>query len=207
MDFNELVFARRSVRSFTQERISQSVIENLLRAGLAAPSPNDSTPWMISVITNGETIQRMREAVENKLEQMFAAAGQKNRQTLETIKVFSTVFADAPLVLAVFSRPYEAPVYELLSDSGYSAEQINEMRRYPDIQATGALVQNILLAATNEGLGSCWVSGALVARNELETIIGEPGMHLVTMIALGFPEGKATPKKPLDLEPYVKYIS
>jgi hypothetical protein len=34
-----------------------------------------------------------------------------------------------------------------------------------------------------------------------------PGMRLVTMIALGFPESKANPKKPLDLEPYVKYIS
>jgi hypothetical protein len=32
-------------------------------------------------------------------------------------------------------------------------------------------------------------------------------MRLVTMIALGFPESKANPKKPLDLEPYVKYIS
>ena len=73
MDFNELVFARRSVRSFTREPISQSVIENLLRAGLAAPSPNDSTPWMIGIITNGETIQRMREAMASRMAAVYSS--------------------------------------------------------------------------------------------------------------------------------------
>jgi nitroreductase len=206
MEFNELVFARRTVRRFSQEPVRQVALEKILKAGLAAPSPNNSTPWSISVVTNGEVIQKMRHAVNERLDLMFAAVKPDHKAVLDKVKVFSTVFANAPVVLAIFSRPYHAPVHDLLADTDISPEQISELRRHPELQATGALVQNILLAAAEEGLGSCWISGALVARRELESILSAKDMHLETLVALGHQESQPHPKEPLDLELYVNYI-
>lgn len=206
MEFSELVYARRTVRRFTQEPVRQAVLEKILKAGLAAPSPNNATPWSISVITNGEVIQKMRHAVTDRLDLMFSGINSDHKATLDKVKVFSTVFANAPVVLAIFSRAYQAPIHELLADTDISPEQISDLRRHPELQATGAMVQNMLLAATEEGLGSCWISGALVARRELEAILGAKDMHLETLVALGHREAQPHPKEPLDLELYVNYI-
>ena len=206
MEFSELVYARRTVRRFTQEPIHQAALEKILKAGLAAPSPNNSTPWQISVVTNGEVIQKMRHAVNDRLDLMFSTIKPDHKPVFEKVKVFSTVFANAPVVLAIFSRPYQAPIHELIVDTDISPDQVSELRRHPELQATGALVQNMLLAATEEGLGSCWISGALVARRELEAILGTKDMHLETLVALGHRDAQPHPKEPLDLELYVNYI-
>ncbi|MDN5278860.1 MAG: hypothetical protein PWR01_2825 [Clostridiales bacterium] len=206
MEFSDLVFARRTVRRFTPEPIRQATLEKILRAGLAAPSPNNSVPWSISVVTNGETIQKMREAVHEKLDLMFPNVSADNKPTLDKVKIFSSIFANAPVVLAIFSKTYRAPIHELLSEAEISSEQISKWRRYPELQATGALVQNMLLAATDEGLGSCWISGALVARKELEEILGAGDMRLETLVALGHQDAQPHPKEPLDLEYFVNYI-
>ncbi len=206
MEFSELVFARRTVRRFTQEPVRQTTLETILQAGLAAPSPNNSSPWSISVVTNGEVIQKMRKAVENKLDIMFPDVTPDKKPVLDKVKLFSTIFANAPVVLAVFSRPYTAPIFELCDHSQNPSEQVSIWRCYPELQATGALVQNMLLAATEEGLGSCWISGALVARSELEAILGAKGMHLETLVAIGHQDAPPHPREPLDLESFVNYI-
>ncbi|MGM0598965.1 MAG: nitroreductase family protein [Candidatus Rifleibacteriota bacterium] len=206
MEFSELVFARRTVRRFTPEPIRQAVLEKILKAGLAAPSPNNSSPWVISVVTNGEVIQKMKAAVNEKLDLMFSKISPDNKSTLEKVKIFSTIFANAPVVLAVFSKSYHAPIHDLLKEGDVTPDQINKWRRYPELQATGALVQNMLLAATEEGLGSCWISGALIARKELEEILDAKDLHLETMVALGHQDSQPHPKEPLDLELYVNYV-
>lgn len=206
MDFSELVYARRTVRRFTPEPVRQATLEKILRAGLAAPSPNNSTPWTISVITSGEVIQQMRQAVNSKLDLMFPDITADDKAVLEKVKLFSSIFANAPVVLAIFSKPYKAPIFEILDNANISPDQINQWRRFPDLQATGALVQNMLLAATEEGLGSCWISGALVARNEIEAILKAKDMHLETLVALGHQDSPPHPKEPLDLELYVNYV-
>lgn len=206
MNFSELVLARRTVRRFTPEPVRQASLEKILKAGLAAPSPNNSTPWAITVVTNGEIIQKMREAVHEKHDLMFPNISEDQKPILNKIKLFASIFANAPVVLAVFSKPYTAPIFDLLEDSEISHERICQWRRYPELQATGALVQNMLLAATEENLGSCWVSGALVAQKELETLLNASDMKLETLVAIGHQDATAHPKEPLDLELYVNYI-
>lgn len=66
------------------------------------------------------------------------------------------------------------------------------------LQDTAAAVQNILLAAKNEGLGSCWV-GAFDEK-ACATILGlSDNMRPVVMIPLGIPaqEGSGAKRKPL----------
>ena len=49
-----LIFKRHSVRKFTDERVPDETIENLLKAGMQAPSSCNSQPWEFIVVSKPE---------------------------------------------------------------------------------------------------------------------------------------------------------
>ena len=49
-----IIFKRHSVRKFTGETVSDEKIENLLKAGMQAPSSCNAQPWEFIVISNDE---------------------------------------------------------------------------------------------------------------------------------------------------------
>ena len=46
------LFARRSIRKYTDEPVSEEDIKTLLEAAMAAPSANDSQPWHFVVVAD-----------------------------------------------------------------------------------------------------------------------------------------------------------
>ena len=70
-------------------------------------------------------------------------------------------------------------------------------------QGIGAAVENFMLAATAMGYGTCYMTGPVHAKREIEELIGfeKPGYSLMSMISLGVPadETPAQPKrKPVE---------
>jgi nitroreductase len=61
MDTLEAIFTRRSVRSFTQEPISENDLEDLLRAGMQAPSARNEQPWHFIVVNDPEKLHAVPE--------------------------------------------------------------------------------------------------------------------------------------------------
>jgi nitroreductase len=57
--------------------------------------------------------------------------------------------------------------------------------------------ENILVAATALGLGSCWIAGDKKPyADEICQLVGAPeGMKLVALVALGYPTQSPTPQK------------
>ena len=49
-----LIFKRHSVRRFTDEKVSDDKIENLLKAGMQAPSSCNAQPWEFIVVSKDE---------------------------------------------------------------------------------------------------------------------------------------------------------
>jgi len=73
--------------------------------------------------------------------------------------------------------------------------------REKDIQAVGACVQNMLLAAHMLGLGAVWLGEILNQRQEVERLAEVPGrLELMAAVALGHPAEKKGPcqRKPLE---------
>lgn len=50
MDAMEAIFSRRSIRKYTSQKVPEKVIEELLKAGMAAPSAGNQQPWHFVVI-------------------------------------------------------------------------------------------------------------------------------------------------------------
>ena len=56
-----IIFKRKSVRKFTDEEVSDELIEILLRAGMQAPSSCNSQPWEFIVVSKDEDKKAISE--------------------------------------------------------------------------------------------------------------------------------------------------
>lgn len=52
-----MIFKRKSVRSFTDEKVSTDKIKNLIRAGMQAPSAFNSQPWEFIVVSDKKDLK------------------------------------------------------------------------------------------------------------------------------------------------------
>jgi nitroreductase len=61
MDFKEVVFTRKSTRSYQDKPIPQDVLAEMLEAARLAPSAQNRQPWRLIVIQSPEKIKQMAQ--------------------------------------------------------------------------------------------------------------------------------------------------
>jgi len=55
------IYSRKSVRSFTSQEVSIELLEELARAGMAAPSARNLQPWAFVIVTDRSTLDTLAE--------------------------------------------------------------------------------------------------------------------------------------------------
>lgn len=55
------ILARRSIRTYTDEPVTEEEIARLLEAGMAAPSASNKKPWHFVVVTDRQTLDKLSE--------------------------------------------------------------------------------------------------------------------------------------------------
>jgi nitroreductase len=195
MQYRDLVESRVSVRQFSTDPVAPADIREMVRLAGLAPSPNNSQPWQFVAVSRPLLLKEMAAAVRAKLAAILpASATDDARRSRQQVEYFSTFFADAPLVVAVVLLPYESVIEGALESSRLTGAKVNAMRGQPDVQSLGAAVEHLLLAAADLGYGGCWLSGPLVARDDLERLLEiKPPGRLAAMVAIGKPASTAAP--------------
>ncbi len=185
MELYQVIDKRMSFRSFSEEPVLEGDLQELVRCASLAPSISNAQPWRFIAVTNSDLLKKMAELVSEKLKQLWGSAADGPRHAVEH---HSTFFSNAPALIVVVELPYISVADKLAKETGISHEELNHMRSYPAIQSIGAAVQNMLLRATDMEYGTCWLSGMMVAREELEKLLGiESPERLVTAVAVGRP--------------------
>jgi nitroreductase len=59
------IFARRSVREFTERAVPETTVRDLLEAAMAAPSACAKDPWEFVVVNKRETLNAMADVLPN----------------------------------------------------------------------------------------------------------------------------------------------
>jgi nitroreductase len=205
MDFATLVEQRASCRRFRPDPVPPEDLREMVRIAGLAPSPNNAQPWRFIAVVNQETLGAMGAAVRDHLHRVLPdPVDEPGARARARVEWFSTFFAEAPATIAVTLAPYRAVIDELLEEtkSQLTHDSVNEMRMLPDLQSVGAAVEHLLLAAANMGYGGCWVSGPLMARSEVESILGiQAPERLTAMVAVGKPallQAEGKDRKPVD---------
>lgn len=62
MDVNEAMLKRRSIRKYTEEKISEEQIETLLHYAMSGPSACNKKPWEFYIVTNDNKLSELRSS-------------------------------------------------------------------------------------------------------------------------------------------------
>lgn len=120
--------------------------------------------------------------------------GARRKQELAAAALGQIFVAQAPVVIVVCALPE-------VSGRHYGGRG----RTLYAIQDTAAAAENILLAATQAGLGSCWV-GAFVEDRVRQALDLSPAWRPVALVPLGRPAEAAPQRTRLPLEQVVIWL-
>lgn len=59
MDFEKVLFQRRSIRNYEDREVDKSSVDKMIKAAKSAPSANDRQPWHFVVIRSDETMEKI----------------------------------------------------------------------------------------------------------------------------------------------------
>ena len=198
MELKTVIESRTSVRQFLPDEIKVDDLKEMARLASLAPSVNNYQPWNFVAITNKDLLARMAKTIREKIYALPENDSRFSINVKKQVEFFATFFEQAPALIAICMDSYETVLEKGVT---LSHEEINQMRNSPDLQSTGACIQNLLLAAVDMGYGACWMSAPMNASNDLEVILEiKPPQKLISFIAIGKPAKAITPreKKPIN---------
>ncbi|MBU5420609.1 nitroreductase family protein [Acetanaerobacterium sp. MSJ-12] len=175
MEFYEVIEKRRSIRQFEDKAIPTDMLERILAAGLQAPSSNHQRQWQLVTLTDKAVIRELAKFIKpypcritepkTPQQEMFKIAYPRQRTMVEEA---------ACVILPYFKCKYD--MKSTTNDYGLM-----------DYGAAWALVENILLAATAEGLGSVIHIPVKKEPEQIKAFMNIPdGYILPTLIMLGY---------------------
>ncbi|MBM7867722.1 NAD(P)H-flavin oxidoreductase [Heliobacterium gestii] len=197
MELITAIEGRRSIRKYKREEPPKEALEKIIDAGLWAPSNMNVQPWHF-VIVRGEkrnelleVIRHSGQAILPKLERIFADKPKVIKFTLD----FFQDLGKAPILIFCYGPEACAP---LSGDLSAQERRVANFEYSTNLQSVSAAIQNMLLAAHEAGLGTCWMTGPLHVADEVNERLGVNGKELVAVITLGYADQSppAPPRKP-----------
>ncbi len=178
VDVFEAIRRRRAVRRYLPRPVERDDVYRILDAANRAPSAMNRQQWEFLVVT-GEKIREMGEsfhAVMKDYAQNVPAAAR------EDLLRFALTYGGAPAAIVVLTDAAGTPNL-----------------RKANLESASAAMENLLLAATALGLGTCWMTGPLQDEATLRNILAIPDdKELVAVTPLGYPA--ETPETPPRLD-------
>jgi nitroreductase len=189
MDIFDAMKGRQSVRKFLKDPIPRDQILRMVEAASWAPSAGNAQNVRFIVVENKDLLQRMRGIVDHILSRMTGKEIPPDKTN------YHNLFAAAPAAVCVVGKPYESATDKHLREKDPERHKIRRFQVNAGLQSIAAAVTQLTLAAYAMGYGTCWMTGPLIAKPELESALDiRFPEELLAVVALGKPD--TTPPKP-----------
>lgn len=146
MDVIESISTKRSIRTYTDEKISEEVIQHLLTLGTKASTGSNQQPWGFVVIQNKDEINELSEKIKAHLLANMARFPYLAQYENWLLNPKYSVFNHAANLIIIYG----------CTDSHYYLY---------DCTLAAA---NIMLAAYSMNIGTCWIGFAEYMLNTKE---------------------------------------
>ncbi|MBI5413932.1 nitroreductase family protein [Candidatus Peregrinibacteria bacterium] len=189
MDILTAIHTRRSIREFLPKKVPRELLEKIIEAAGRAPSDENNQPWHFTIVED--------ENIKNKIAHISVEAGKKyfGAKKNDLLKKFSTMgrarceeMVERFTSGSLFSFLGNAPVLIVISSK-------NDVFSHC---STGAAVQNLLLAAMEFDLATCWTVIGLTdpeGNDQIKNIVHIPNDRIiVSVLALGYPAQEPKPR-------------
>ncbi len=187
MDAYDAIARRTSTRAFRAEPVPRAVVARLLAAAVRAPTHKLTEPWRFAVLAGASARQ-------------FADLKRAHR---------ATRFPDpaAPDAARAIDKTYREALGTPAFVVVLCAESDDPVRREEDYAAAMMATQNLLIAATAEGLGSYVRTGGIMRDEAVRRLVRAPAGHrIVAVVSLGYPAAVEEPKRRSDPEARTEWL-
>ena len=188
---------RRSIRKYKAQLVDKKIIDEIIKAGILAPSAKNRQPWKFIVYSEKSKNEMLIEMEKGLLRERDSNALLPNSKN-ELADAFNTlkIMREAPILIAILNTNCSSPFINIDTD--------NRITEICDSLSIGAAVENMLLKATELGIGSLWIANTCFAYNELVDYIGTTH-QLVGAISLGYANEFPAARPRKCLEDVVEY--
>ncbi len=186
------IYDRRSIRKFLDRPLTKEDITQIIRSGMKAPSSKNRQPWKFIVVQGrekAEMLKAFRRGISR--EEKGVPLLPESRQHIASAKYTVEIMDKAPVIVFVVNTLGKNLLSELTTE-----ERVSEIC---NIQSIGAAIENMLLAATERGIGSLWICDIFFAYAEICEWLGCEGA-LAAAVAFGYPDEApaARPRKNIE---------
>jgi nitroreductase len=169
MDLLDALYSRRSVRQYSEKEVERPLLEKLLDAAVQAPSASNSQPWCFGVIKDFNRLKGYSDKAKSHVLSMLDPNLEHYRAMLSNPDF--NIFYNAKTLIVIYAKPIG-----------------------PHAEGDCCLAaQNLMLAAHDNGLGSCWIGFAVPLFNlpEIKAELKVPAEYVaVAPLIIGYPASK-----------------
>ncbi len=190
MDFYEVLEKRRTIRDFSDKEVTDEVLNKVLAAAFKAPTNDHLRQFEFVVVRGQENIARLISPVAENTENIQQKALQMGAESMD--KDEHAMFVDALPKQQRMLMQSNCLVLPFFRQKDYPLCRPAEQSSLNYFASAWAALENILLAATAEGLACAF---RIPIHNEPEyvkQIIGAPEDYEFTcFLAIGYPAPNA----------------
>ncbi len=195
-EFYKLLESRRSIRKYKSDAIPQDILNRVIAAGTHAPSGKNRQNWRFFVVTGKKRDDYLKHSQKSWLGIKDVLQKRLKPSLYDFTERFFFTLGDAPVIIFCYS----------VNDA--------EERYHTSIGSVYMAVENMIMAAVAEGLGTCPMGAPLEIKSEVDQFLDiakyskeETGeMELLCALVVGWPDHDP-PKAPRQTERRVRFIS
>ena len=185
--------SRRSIKEYSPKKVSNEVLFRILEATRWAPSAHNAQPWRFIVLQDSTSKRKLAENMASRWNEDMNKNGVPKKQRESRVKASVKQFKRAPVVIVV--------CLAMEGMEEYSDDRRKKIEYVMAVQSVAAAIENMLLAAHSEGLGSCWFCAPLFCQDIVRRTLKIPEhVDPQALITLGYAANKPKPppRKPLE---------
>jgi coenzyme F420-0:L-glutamate ligase/coenzyme F420-1:gamma-L-glutamate ligase len=197
----EAVGARRSVRAFTSDVVPRALVERAIGLAVLSPAPHHSAPWRFVLLERPDDKERFSLAMGNRWREDLASDGHPPERIDEIVGRSHRMLTSTPLLVVCCADVRKAHAYP------------DDRRRRAEwslfAHTVGAALQTFMLALTEEGVASCWISAPVFCGDVVKQTVGLPENvepHALILVGYASPDYEPRPRGDVDATAFIHEI-
>ncbi len=183
--FHSICESRKSCRKFAPEPVANELIDKILKTAATSPFASGRKNWRVEVVRNKDLFNKLASAVNSRAEMMASDMDDDMAILFKRYIQNFTHFEDAPVLLIPVFRI--SPIMKSILRDRLTSD-LESWERDNAVKSISCVAMLILLATQSLNLGAVYMTGPLIAGEELSSILGlPPGHEIGAIIPVGYP--------------------